>query len=57
MLTMTFSLLAVAAIAIVSAGLGAAGYRYMLKRNPAKLEQWAQQIKAAGERAQAKIDQ
>lgn len=25
---------------------GAAGYRYMLKRDPAKLEAWAQEIKA-----------
>lgn len=33
----------------------AAGYRYMVKRNPAKLEQWAAQIKAAGERAEAAL--
>lgn len=25
---------------------GAAGYRYMLKRNPEKLEAWAREIKA-----------
>jgi hypothetical protein len=26
---------------------GAAGYRYMLKRDPAKLEAWAKKIKEA----------
>lgn len=31
-------------------GLGAAGYRYWLKRDPAKLEKWAQEAKKAGDR-------
>lgn len=56
MITLTLSLVVVVLGALVCIGAGAAGYRYMLKRNPAKLEQWAAQIKAAGERAQAKLD-
>lgn len=30
---------------VVGIGLGAMGYRYLLKRDPEKLEEWAQQIK------------
>jgi uncharacterized protein HemX len=41
--------LIIAAIAlVVGIGLGASGYRYMLKRNPAKLEQWAAEAKKIG---------
>jgi hypothetical protein len=56
MFSMTFSLAVLLAVAVGCIGLGAAGYRYMLKRNPAKLEAWAQAIKEARERAQARLD-
>jgi hypothetical protein len=32
---------------IVGAALGAGGYRYMLKRDPAALEAWAKKLKEA----------
>ncbi len=34
----------------ISFGLGMASYRYMLKRDPVKLEKWAQEAKRQGER-------
>jgi hypothetical protein len=40
---------------IACLGLGAAGYRYYLKRDPAKLEAWAQALKTAGEKIEAKV--
>jgi hypothetical protein len=36
-------------------GIGAAGYRYYLKRDPAKLEAWAQAIKAAAQKIEDKV--
>lgn len=48
----TITLYVVAALLLI--GTGAAGYRYMLKRDPAKLEAWAKAIKEASARAQAK---
>ena len=33
---------------VAGLAVGAAGYRYMLKRDPAKLEAWAQKLKEAG---------
>lgn len=56
MFAMTFSLIVVVAVGLACIGLGAAGYRYLLKRNPAKLEDWAAAIKAAREKAQAKLE-
>lgn len=32
---------------VVGIGLGASGYRYYLKRDPLKVEQWADDIRAA----------
>ncbi len=40
---------------VAGAGLGAAGYRYNLKRNPERLEGWARSIKIAREAAEAKL--
>lgn len=34
---------------VVGAVLGAAAYRFMLKRNPATLAKWAAEIKAKGD--------
>ena len=34
---------------IVGAALGAAAYRFMLKRSPETLEKWAAEIKAKGD--------
>ena len=47
-------ILATSALAI-GICIGAAGYRYVLKRNPAKLEAWARQIKLAREAAERKL--
>jgi Na+-transporting methylmalonyl-CoA/oxaloacetate decarboxylase gamma subunit len=55
MFSMTFSLLVLIIVAVACIGLGAAGYRYLLKRNPAKIEAWAAAIKEARERLQAKL--
>lgn len=55
MFSMTFSLLVLVIVAVACIGLGAAGYRYLLKRNPAKIEAWAAAIKEARERLQAKL--
>jgi hypothetical protein len=46
---------ALAASHIVAAALGAAGYRYYLKRDPAKLEAWAQALKVAGKQIEEKV--
>jgi uncharacterized iron-regulated membrane protein len=40
---------------IACLGLGAAGYRYYLKRDPAKLEALAQALKAAGQKIEEKV--
>jgi hypothetical protein len=56
MISFTFNLLILALMALVCIGIGAAGYRYMLKRNPEKLEAWAQEINAAAENARRKLD-
>ena len=56
MIPITLSIVVIILGALACIGLGAAGYRYMLRRNPDKLEQWAQQIKAAGARAQAQLE-
>jgi hypothetical protein len=46
----------IAALSFVAGGaLGAAGYRYYLKRDPAKLEAWAQALKAAGQKIEEKV--
>lgn len=34
----------------IGAGCGAAGYRYMVKKDPATLEKWAAEAKALGDR-------
>lgn len=39
----------------VSFGVGMASYRYMLKRDPVKLEQWAQEAKRHGDRFKSGI--
>jgi hypothetical protein len=57
MFTMTFSVLVLIAVAVACVGLGAAGYRYLLKRNPEKLEAWAAAIKEKAAAAQAKLTQ
>lgn len=57
MITFTLSLVVIVLGALACIGLGAAGYRYLLKRNPDKLEQWAAQIKAAAAKTQARLDQ
>ena len=36
---------------LVGAALGASGYRYFLKRDPVRLEQWADEVRAAKEAA------
>lgn len=36
---------------IVAFGVGCMFYRYWLRRDPARLERWAQEIKRAGARA------
>lgn len=36
---------------VLGVAVGAWGYRYMLKRDPAKLEEWADQIRAAKRKA------
>lgn len=38
-------LIFIAAALVVGIGLGAMGYRYMLKRDPEKLEEWAKLIR------------
>lgn len=43
-------LIPLAIAVLVGICLGAAGYRYLLKRNPAKLEAWAAAAKAAGQK-------
>ena len=40
---------------IVGTGLGAAGYRYMLKKDPVTLEKWAAEAKAAGKKLEEKF--
>jgi hypothetical protein len=40
---------------LAGVGIGAAGYRYYLKRDPSKLEAWAQALKAAGDTIKAKV--
>lgn len=45
----------IAAIALI--GLGAGGYRFFLKRDPVALEAWAQELKAAGKKVKAKVDE
>lgn len=50
MMTNLLGLVPYAACFVVGGGVGAMFYRYMLKRDPAKLEQWAAQIKAATEK-------
>ena len=42
---------------ILGMGLGAAGYRHMLKRDPETLEMWAKEIKAKGEQAERKLEE
>ena len=54
--SITVPLLLFVLLLLLAIGAGAWGYRYLLKRNPAKLEQWAAQINAAAARAQAKLD-
>lgn len=39
-------LISIVLAALVGLCVGAGGYRYMLKRDPEKLEAWARQIKA-----------
>jgi hypothetical protein len=56
MTSITLSLLVLIFGALACIGLGAAGYRYLLKRNPAKLEAWAAAIKAARDKAAAKLE-
>lgn len=56
MISFTFNILMLAVMAIVCIGIGAAGYRYMLKRNPAKLEAWVQEINDAADRARRKLE-
>lgn len=53
MIASLMGLVPYAACLAVGGGLGAAFYRYMLKRDPAKLELWAAQVKAAAEKAKA----
>lgn len=43
-------------IAVISFAFGIWAYRYSLKKNPEKLEQWAKEIKLAGERAKQELD-
>lgn len=50
---MEILLLALAAVVIFFAGMAA--YRYSLKRDPEKLERWAQEAKRAGDRARDKL--
>ncbi len=38
-------LIFIAAALVVGIGLGTMGYRYMLKRDPEKLEEWAKLIR------------
>lgn len=51
--SMEILLLALAAVVIFFAGMAA--YRYALKRDPEKLERWAQEAKRAGDRARDKL--
>jgi hypothetical protein len=37
-------------LCVASAALGAAGYRYMLKKDPVTLEKWAAEAKEAGKK-------
>jgi len=48
---MEFIILAVGLV--VGAGFGVMGYRSMLKRDPAKLEEWAAAVRAAKAKAAA----
>jgi predicted negative regulator of RcsB-dependent stress response len=50
-----FNIFALVCSHILAAGAGAAGYRYYLKRDPAKLEAWAQAIKAASQKIEDKV--
>lgn len=45
-----------AASSLISFGFGAWFYRWMLRRDPTKLERWAQELKKLGEQAKAKLD-
>ena len=40
---------------VVGVSLGAAGYRYYLKRDPEKLEAWAKLIKEKADALRAKV--
>jgi hypothetical protein len=41
---------------LLGAAAGAWFYRFMLKRNPAKLEQWAADAKRVGDLAKSKVE-
>lgn len=56
MFATTFSLLVLILVGLAGVGLGAAGYRYMLRRNPEKLEAWATAIREARERVQQRLE-
>ena len=43
-------LIFIGAAFLLGVGFGASGYRYMLKRDPAKLEQWAAEAKRVGDK-------
>jgi hypothetical protein len=49
-------LLVNAIVLVVGFGAGAAFYRYTLKRDPAKLDAWSAEIKAAQQRVRDRID-
>jgi uncharacterized membrane protein YdjX (TVP38/TMEM64 family) len=48
-------ILAIVLYTAVVFGLGMAAYRFMLKRDPERLERWAQEAKRAGDRARDKL--
>jgi len=51
----TLELLFTIATHAVAVGVGAWGYRWMLRRDPAKLERWAAELGAAGDKIKAKL--
>lgn len=51
-----FDLFTLAIAFVLGIGAGAAGYRYMLKKDPATLEKWAAEAKALGDKAKSEFD-